>query len=133
MKPPSDNEIRLAIAEACGWKWTKWGNPPDESNRYLRPPDRPASGSLLPCERPSHGTPVNLYEVPDYPNDLNAIHDAVIATFTDSIQQLRFSQALHDVVAEGTVHFPGYNIWDAENATARQRCEAFLKTKGLKP
>lgn len=71
-----------------------------------------------------------LKDIPDYLHDLNAIHAAVVQWCDDPEKKLKYHRRLSEVVGRGTPNFPGYNVWDAENATAAQRAEAFLRTIG---
>ena len=67
--------------------------------------------------------------VPNYPEDLNACA-SFEATLTDA-EHLRYRVQLWNVViTEGDE-----TTWDRQfvSATARQRCLAYLKTKGLIP
>ena len=60
----------------------------------------------------------------DYCNDLNAMHDAMIAL--PASQRLNYLAELHRMNEN--------SVWEdflAHNATARQRAIAFLKTLGL--
>ena len=119
---------RIAIAEACGWTWMRWGNPPDETNRFMAPPGRGAKGSMIQCERPTHGRPINLNDIPDYLNDLNAMHEA--EKTLDFRDRRKFAEKLSAITeTERGDH------WDDAlalcHATAKQRAEAFLRAKGL--
>jgi len=105
MKPEAQ---RIAIAEVCGWKW-----------------ERLCTGEL-------HGKPVGeqgpFREVPDYLNDLNAMHEAE-KVLTDE-QDLEYSEALEQVVG---ARFGCNNAEDMRrlrSATAAQRAEAFLRAIG---
>jgi hypothetical protein len=60
-------------------------------------------------------------ELPDYLNDLNAMHEAEKAL--DGMDQLTYLAKLH----EGN----HYCSWAGTCATAAQRAKAFLKTLGL--
>jgi hypothetical protein len=64
--------------------------------------------------------------IPDYPNDLNAMHEAEIAADLYSYpRRERYLGRLQDIInAEGTER-------PFMCATAAQRAEAFLKTLGL--
>ena len=96
---------RIAIAEACGW---------DNDD----------------IERGHTLSQFSEY-VPDYLNDLNAMHEAE-ATL-DGNQQVAFGCNLARL---GTCYkcMPGneklYVNWKASHATAAQRAEAFLRTIG---
>jgi hypothetical protein len=98
MKP---EQQRIAIAEACGWKW-----------------ERLWTGEL-------HGKPVGeqgpFREVPDYLNDLNAMHEA--------------EQTLNQNLAAEYARMLTSTAWQSEQptfapmtATAAERAEAFLRT-----
>jgi len=66
------------------------------------------------------------YTVPDYPNDLNAMHEAV-KIFSES-QEDDFYTILWGITAiPNTPH----SHFRAANATASQRAEAFLRTLNL--
>jgi hypothetical protein len=110
----SDNEIRIAIAEACGWKKLadgKWASP-EMVGAFFSPPD--------------------------YPNDLNSMYEAQKVLLTDSEKIEAYCSALlHtkiDVIEDGTPYktdlFDEYGWFGCVHATARQRAEAFLRTVG---
>ncbi len=103
---------RIAIAEACGWRmgtetvehidgyqWT-------ETRKFWTSPTR------------------KTYSLPDYLNDLNAMHEA---------EELFYAKA--DTL-EGAERMRGYSTWLCHlakyplRATASQRAEAFLRTIG---
>lgn len=65
---------------------------------------------------------LNSTWLPDYCNDLNAMHEAVKSLSGDDMQQM--THALRNVTRS---HLSGYELW---NATAPQRAEAFLRTIG---
>jgi hypothetical protein len=81
----SDEEINIAIAEACGW----------EKKFY------------------------DYSDIPDYCNDLNAMHEAEKTLTRDQIEIFccRLLPKHH-------------GIWWGIHTTARQRAEAFLKAIG---
>jgi hypothetical protein len=97
---------RIAIAEACGWvmkteqvehtNWSQW----TETRKFWVSPHRKRG------------------ELPDYLNDLNAMHEAE-KVLTDSDQKHKYASLLgrHD-------------YWLLIHATAAQRAEAFLRTIG---
>lgn len=99
----SDEELRVRVAELCGWKrldfgW--WHN---------------SSGQTKPA--------------PNYPADLNAMHEAVTSTV---FQQRGFLSVYRNNLAK-IVH-PEEDIglqsraWLCVDATARQRAIAFIST-----
>lgn len=107
-----------------GWKWFKWGNPPGEANRFIAPPNAPLRGSMIPCERPSHGLPVNLSDVPAFDLSLDACAEFE-ATLTDT--PFGTAWAYESTLA---MIVPGpRGLW---SATPAQRCAAFLRAKEIK-
>ena len=103
----TNQEINIAIAEACGWTRVK------TVVAYIRP--EPFDDWTGP-DGYHHGITGPM--IPDYPADLNAMHEA---------EKLRII---------GTEHESDYCMYLYENAhqcfaTAAQRAEAFLKTLNL--
>lgn len=104
----TDNEMRIAIAEACGWTSTHVGGvsplgiPPKVKGK----------------------TQAAMFEdvIPDYPNDLNATHEAEKTLRGDQIEIYVECLITDDVYCS--------KLWDCAHATARQRAEAFLRTIG---
>ncbi len=96
---------RIAIAQACGWT----GFNPDNIPDCLQYTARRVNGKW------------GL--IPDYLNDLNAIHDAV-KSLPQNIMP-RYFACLCNIVS-GALSLYGYSR--ATEATAAQRCEALLKT-----
>jgi len=92
----TDEQINIAIAEACGWKYV---------NNETHAPD----GSFWWSKEP---------EIPDYCNDLNAMHEA--EKVFDTALYCRYINELCDLTIKGNNSM--------YMATARQRAEAFLKT-----
>lgn len=99
---------RIAIAEACGWK-------------FIEPPDEGFGGYW-------GFDSVAFDEIPDYLNDLNAMHEAEKALFSwdrpiqNEGYRTRYLDALLRICAGG--------FHAGIHATAAQRAEAFLKTLG---
>ena len=103
----TDEEIRIKVAEAMGWKVN-----PVVHNLGIHPQ----------LQRGHH-------ILPDYPADLSACAEFE-KSLTDE-EHLRYRVRLWNVViTEGDE-----TTWDRQfiSATARQRCIAFLKTKGIIP
>lgn len=94
---------RIAIAEACGWKKQMSGQ------------------ACLGWLSPDHGNLLFDF-VPDYLNDLNAMHEAekVLNPSSHHNMWCEYIKNLSDVT--GVVY--------CINATASQRAEAFLRTMG---
>lgn len=104
------DEQRLAIAEACGW-----------TNFQTTAPQR---GSLEPRVFGYNGKHNITRIIPDYLNDLNAMHEAEKSCIKGGCEELYL----------GHLGFTD-NDWEHEifnyvTATASQRAEAFLKTVG---
>lgn len=107
----NDEQINIAIAEACGWTKTESPN-----WAWIRPDGRGWN-----------------WNVPDYCNDLNAMHEAI--AFLSPEEADWFAVELSAIVLEN----PSKSWWDMNsnevahiaNATARQRAEAFLRTIGM--
>jgi hypothetical protein len=101
----NEEQQRIAIAEACGWKW-----------------ERLWTGEL-------HGKPVGeqgpFREVPDYLTDLNAMHEAE-KVLTEE-QRVAYSNHTYDIVCEAQRET---KKWRWILLTAAQRAEAFLRTIG---
>lgn len=98
-------EQRIAIAEACGW----------EAIALLGGEEEPEYLCGI----------VNKYplRVPDYLNDLNAMHEAEKALDSDKRERYMTALAMSD---------PGHgsSSWYIVHLTAAQRAEAFLRTLG---
>lgn len=105
-----DSEIRILIAEACGWT--------DFVESYF---------DGLPAGTPPNWSGMRYQTLPDYPNDLNAMREAEEKHLTFS-QALRWPEVLRQVVQGHYNH--GEIQFEVYRATARQRAEAFLKTIG---
>ena len=108
---------RIAIADACGWKLHS-----ELDKTWCAPhqTDCPLVAELIP--------------LPDYPNDLNAMHEA--ESFIRNAQaQMRYaSETLIAMGFDDLVESSDLNVdycWHAMGATAAQRAKAFLKTLNL--
>ena len=96
----NENEQRIAIAEACGF--------------------------IIADYRMEDGS-VNVAALPDYLNDLNAMHEAEKGLTWS--HHLTFRKKLWDLVIELGTDDTWY--WRFVSAASRQRAEAFLKTLNL--
>ena len=97
----TDEQMRIAIAEACGW-----------IHHHMRP-----------SETERHQKKWRyLSDLPNYPEDLNACSEfeAMLA----SAERFTYIVELNKLCGDEP---------SAAWATARQRAEAFLKTKGILP
>lgn len=99
---------RIAIAEACGWK------------RIGTQKNLPFYGwiEVGPCE-----------EIPDYLNDLNAMHEA--EKMLNQSGTWQYAANLGRVVGQNLMKdIREHGEWMIAHATAAQRAEAFLRTIG---
>lgn len=105
---------QIAIAEACGFEVTRIEYDGDGKiyRVWAATPDSWAGKDVRPW-------------LPDYLNDLNAMHEAVKILPQNLMP--RYFACLCNVVS-GSLSLYGYS--KATEATAAQRCEAFLKTIG---
>lgn len=106
MKPERQ---RTAIAEACGWT----GIAPYHNNGPLwgKSPD---------------GT---LHALPDYLNDLNAMHEAETEKVLGD-RRLLYLGALEELLGVEEEPLSAIAEWTVVHATAAQKAEAFLKAMG---
>lgn len=104
----SPEEQRIAIAHACGWTDIRW-----TGNRYV--------GSTK-----EYGSP---QELPDFCDDLNAMHEAEKAL--DENQQLVYGSRLYEITGAYNQETQRREGWKEIHSTAAQRAEAFLKTMNL--
>ena len=73
-----------------------------------------------------------LILIPNYPESLDAIHDAVMALPIEQHDNFEVNLA---VIVHGKFirHQVRYQRFETTNATAKERCLAYLKTKGILP
>jgi hypothetical protein len=96
-------QINIAIAEACGWKYV---------NNETHAPD-------------GYFWRSKGLKIPDYCNDLNAMHEAVLSILNVASSQLNwdYCRILGEVTGSGE-HVTTALV----HSTAAQRAEAFLRT-----
>jgi|APGre2960657404_1045060.scaffolds.fasta_scaffold25660_3 hypothetical protein len=110
----TDEQMRIAIAEACGWRPYK---PITHDGRPLL--------MIPPKMSNKEGW---LEAIPDYLNDLNAMHEA------EKVLTEKGVNAWWAYVAHINRNNPTpFRAESAVHATARQRAEAFIKTLNLEP
>jgi hypothetical protein len=105
---------RLAIAEACGWIVKSKG-----SFTFVYPPNK-TTGNGYQVNDIMHPKIIRL--LPDYLNDLNAMHEAE-KTLTPT-QQNDYCFTIMDIQNSG-------GGFARLHATAAQRADAFISTLGL--
>ena len=107
------NKQKIAIAEHCGWKYL----PKDSYGiQWVTPPKGTQPKKYVPS------APFAPSDVPDYCNDLNAMHEAIM---TLSNRQL---DDLHTWISDTMTGTDKY-MW---LLTPQQYAEAFLRTIGVK-
>jgi hypothetical protein len=126
MKPPFHAQQRIAIAEACGW--TCCGQVQGLNPHGLVPwrkIDDYTTRQVL-----NHEVPMDT--LPDYLNNLNAMHEAEKAFIGDASSAMTFAMYLLRINGQSisTEHddLNCDHAWIAAHATAAQRAEAFLRT-----
>jgi hypothetical protein len=113
MKP---EQQRIKIAEACGWK-----------------PNTPNAKTYLRQWLSGRNMDTNLYVLPDYLNDLNAMAEAEKTLGDKNLYRkslnlvVLYRKFLYLVVLDDPENIANEPAW----ATAAQRAEAFLRTLGL--
>jgi len=114
---------RIAIAKSCGWMWTN--KCPKHGKQTIKYWLNEHTGEKV------------FYDssLPDYPNDLNAMHEAE-KTLTDE-QLYLYGNILDRVTLPvnkqemAYIHGPEAGMYpELFRATAAQRAEAFLRTVG---
>lgn len=107
----TDEQMRIAIAEALGYTHV----------RIIKDIEGPPDAGI------GHH-PTKPHSVPDYLNDLNAMHEAEKAAgfHANTSEGRKLTQKYAHLIGAECESWKGY-------ATARQRAEAFLKTKGIIP
>lgn len=109
------NEQRIAIAQACGWK----GISPEHLTGYAPCRPTPYSKRVM-----GDLDSIPIDPLPDYLNDLNAMHEAETCKAIKEAGYARYLEGL--AIACGTERI-GALVF----ATASQRAEAFLRTLNL--
>lgn len=103
----TDKQINAAIAESLGWNRREW----------IDKKGRSCSGWRTPSGKELGGHP------PNYTSDLNACHE-----FEKKLS-LRDRADYTSWLYESSLNL-GTATWESAHATARQRCEAYLRTLG---
>lgn len=117
----SEEQINIAIAEACGWKW-------NYENASIATKSSPA---MYWGKEPINPLKLVAYrQLPDYCNDLNAMHEAekvlTEGNWKSSLHATnRYTNELCKIL--GCLDTA---LFQFAHATARKRAEAFLRTIG---
>lgn len=118
----TDLQIRTKIAEILGWK-------PDDDGAGLNTWEASWAGNKLYGLKPRFDDSGKLVSytvdcvVPNFPEDLNACHE--FETAMSDEKHITFRAQLAEVVGD-----VAYFCRKFTSATARQRCEAFLRLHG---
>jgi hypothetical protein len=107
-------QMRIAIAQSLGWTDVAHGVGPNRDLVLGNEPMRNSSGKI-------YGYSVDR-QPPDYPGDLNACHQ--MEKYLTKPELWQMTTELAYVVPAST---------PLAHATASQRCEAYLRVKGLIP
>lgn len=110
---------RIAIAEACGWRFENYG-PTTNPTLYWRA-FNPA-GELV--QKDFTGDDWRSVYVPNYHQDLNAMHEAEKVIVENPVLLAEYKNRLYAPEPRGCGGL-------AIHATAAQRAEAFLRTLNL--
>lgn len=125
----NEQEQNVAIAIACGSKWMYNPNA-EQPVRILLHPGCVTSMDDELVEAPMSIPPETeswMYDMlPDYVNDLDAMHEAEKVLCDDERNWFKYIMTLRKMF-EGQ----GDIDWCLLHATSQQRAEAFLKTLGL--
>jgi hypothetical protein len=105
----TDEQINEAIALIQGW-----GMDPEEAHEWK------SRGRWV---KSPLGEMKFRHTIPNYCNDLNAMHEAIMTRRTERDFVRENCAELRKVVCE-----PEWALFAFDNATARQRAEAFLRT-----
>lgn len=126
----SPEEKRIAIAEACGAKWWLY----DSGYTWLMSGELKDTQFNKAGRWTKSGTPKDPSKIvvgnsiPDYLNDLNAMHEAE-KTFIEYPDRMTYWGQLHRLI--GADDKPFHKCWyGVMTATAEQRAHAFLLTLG---
>lgn len=116
----SGTEQRIAIAKACGVLVRL----DDAIYRRMYQEWDDAQDPLFCLTPPCRWKLVGHDSIPDYPNDLNAMHDA-----ESVLKEPQRTLYLNYLISNGGPSFADCE-WAQVHATAAQRAEAFLRTMG---
>lgn len=118
VKAMSDEELKVAVAKLHGWKVRKDGH----LWSLLRPCRSPVLGSTCAITIED-----GLAYIPNYPRDLNAMHEAE-NVFTELKQQDEYNRQLEQIHKETRILWKDVTGFVTVHSTARQRAEAFVLT-----
>jgi len=117
IKKLDNGELTIKVAECCGWKFFKVSN----EFKYT---------SISPTGKEYYFDFGEIYHLPDYCNDLNAMHEAEKLIPMEKQREYAFIVAgmWDELWSDSTDTDKANGYWDATYTTARQRAEAFVLT-----
>ena len=122
----TEEQINIAIAEVCGWKFV-WRHNDSGWDNYTAIVTDPC-GKFI-GDRNEIGI---AKAIPDYCHDLNAMREAAATLTQEEYDGLVGFTAYLARVTQGAASVEvGWKFRPMQEATARQRAEAFLRVKGL--
>lgn len=108
----TNEQIKITIAEACGWTRIPAENVGTTARLFY--------GDIW-WRDDENNTIASADQLPDYLNDLNAMHEA-----EKMLTEEQFSKYVWTLLGDGKIECREFLA-----ATARQRAEAFIKTLNL--
>ena len=122
----SPEKQRIAVAKAHGWTNIKIIPLPAPNKKH----SGEAGVSVCGARHPSWG--FGSCSVPDYLNDRNAMHDAIITKFVTIELQQKFAMQLRSLIKKAPPFASrSWSDWDLIATSLPQLSEAFLCTLGL--
>lgn len=126
----NEQEQRIAIATQIGWDCDpveahEWGS----RGQWVVPPDSVQLNWPYTLDSDSRRLVSGNTFLPDYLNDLNAMHEAENVATSTHLLEAKYEGFLMEAVCEGPQRSTD-NIF-LIRSTASQRAEAFLKTLNL--
>lgn len=122
------NEQNTAIAEKCGWRFeNRHGKGTPYAAIIIVTGPNGQKGSLWPDKYSAED--LKYIGIPDYVNDLNAMHEAEELCIRSLAMDTKYVHMLEDIASKQTTIYTRQR--SAISATATQRAEAFLRCLGL--
>ena len=107
----TNEQINIAIAEHCGWE-----------------PRKNTEGNVIAWQSLGAYRAFSPDDLPNYCNDLNAMHEAVMTL----PENKRVLYGMYLACECGHMDKNKVGLWNISTATARHQAKAFLRTLGIK-
>lgn len=118
----TNDEINIAIAKACGWTDIGKYDPFRGISPQWKGVTAYDGGKIDPP----------IWDIPDYCNDLNAMHETEMVLYEKDRNPKKYTQQLKIAICrQAGVKKAQMDFDICITATARQRAEAFLRTLNL--